>query len=363
MKNAYKLTADIAVNPSSQSVNPINTLVNTLQGAFVSVVKTLTPVKTRKVVVFGSGKMTEKLAGFFNSEKSLGYKFMGAFDVNHPERNVEALKAYCREEKIDEIYFTRSLNEQELINDIADFADSNFIYFRIANNELNKFQNREREVISYFIDEVPVIALRNEPLSSRFNQIVKRGFDIVFSLLALAFLVPFVFPFIALAIKLESRGPIFFVQKRPGYKNQLFGCFKFRSMTVNNDGAKQATKNDKRITKVGAFLRKTSLDELPQFINVLLGDMSVVGPRPNMVNQLEQYSQIINNYSFRHFVKPGITGLAQVNGFRGETDTLDKMEKRVEFDLKYMETWSLWLDIKIVFLTVYNIVKGEENAY
>ena len=134
-------------------------------------------------------------------------------------------------------------------------------------------------------------------------------------------------------------------------------------MTVNNNTEQQATKNDKRITKVGAFLRKTSLDELPQFINVLLGDMSVVGPRPNMIKQLEYYSTVIDNYSFRHFVTPGITGLAQVNGFRGETQTIELMEKRVAYDIQYMQRWSFWLDIKIIFLTAWNMVKGEENAY
>jgi len=360
MKNLYEVaTANLTVNTTSQNpTKTLNTLIASLQLFFVLLVNYLTPIKTRKVVIVGNGHIANKLFNFFTSEKAIAYKYMGSFEVTNSE-NIESFKNFCVNEKIDEVYFSRPASETQLINTLADFADKNFIYFRIASQE-----KQEKELVSYFIDEVPVIALRNEPLSSRWNQITKRAFDIVFSLFALAILVPFVFPIIALAIKLESRGSIFFVQKRPGHKNQLFGCFKFRSMTANHSTSEQqATKNDMRITKVGAFLRKTSLDELPQFINVLLGQMSVVGPRPNMTSQLNMYSQVIDNYSFRHFVKPGITGLAQVNGFRGETDTLDKMEKRVEFDLKYMETWSLWADAKIVFLTVWNIVKGEENAY
>jgi putative colanic acid biosynthesis UDP-glucose lipid carrier transferase len=363
MKNLYE-TATANLTANTVAPNPtktFNTFIASLQLFFVLIVNALTPFKTRRVVIVGNNTVAGKLFNFFTSEKAIAYKYMGSFELNSTE-HIEAFKKYCVAEQIDEVYFSRPLNENILLNDLADFADKNFIYFRIATQETQ--QAKTNELVSYFIDEVPVIALRNEPLSSRWNQITKRSFDIVFSLLALAFLVPFVFPIIALAIKLESRGSVFFIQKRPGYKNQLFGCFKFRSMTANHSTTEQqATKNDMRITKVGAFLRKTSLDELPQFINVLLGQMSVVGPRPNMVSQLDMYSQMIDNYSFRHFVKPGITGLAQVNGFRGETDTLDKMEKRVAFDLKYMETWSLWLDIKIVFLTVWNIIKGEENAY
>jgi len=161
----------------------------------------------------------------------------------------------------------------------------------------------------------------------------------------------------------DAAGPVFFVQKRPGKKNRLFGCYKFRSMRVNGSAEVQATKGDSRITKTGAFLRKTSLDELPQFFNVLLGDMSVVGPRPNMMKQLEEYSKTIDNYQFRHFVTPGITGYAQVSGFRGETREHSMMEKRVKYDVMYMEKWSLFFDIKIIFLTVWNAVRGEENAY
>jgi putative colanic acid biosynthesis UDP-glucose lipid carrier transferase len=150
---------------------------------------------------------------------------------------------------------------------------------------------------------------------------------------------------------------------RPGKQNKLFDCYKFRTMRVNDNTEHQATKNDARITRVGAFLRKTSLDEIPQFFNVLLGNMSVVGPRPNMISQLQEYSSKIQNYRMRHFITPGITGYAQVHGFRGETKEIELMEKRVQYDVQYMENWSLWLDLKIISLTVWNAVNGEKNAY
>jgi putative colanic acid biosynthesis UDP-glucose lipid carrier transferase len=195
------------------------------------------------------------------------------------------------------------------------------------------------------------------------NAQLKRGFDIAFSLLALLFLVPFVFPIVALAIKLESPGPGFFKQLRPGRNNQLFWCFKFRTMRVNNNTEQQATKNDRRITRVGAFLRKTSLDELPQFYNALLGDMSVVGPRPNLVAHLEQYGKVIHEYPLRHQITPGITGYAQISGYRGETKELHQMQERVNHDLWYIENWSLAFDLEIIGRTVWNAVSGEENAY
>ena len=167
----------------------------------------------------------------------------------------------------------------------------------------------------------------------------------------------------AIVIRLDSPGPIFFKQLRPGKKNKLFDCYKFRTMYVNHNGELQATKNDSRITKIGRFMRKTNIDEIPQFFNVLLGNMSVVGPRPNMISQLEEYSKSIGNYKVRHFVTPGITGYAQVNGFRGETKEIGLMEKRVQYDVQYIENWSLALDLKIIFLTIWNMVKGEKNAY
>lgn len=169
---------------------------------------------------------------------------------------------------------------------------------------------------------------------------------------------------VSIAIKLSSPGPIFFKQLRTGFRGKEFYCYKFRTMKVNKDAdTKQATKKDPRKTKVGEFLRKTSIDELPQFFNVWRGDMSVVGPRPHMLKHTKDYSALIDKYMLRHTIKPGITGWAQVNGFRGQTDHLWQMEKRVEYDVWYAENWNFFLDLKIIFLTVWNVFRGEKNAY
>ncbi|HEX8348791.1 MAG TPA: sugar transferase, partial [Hymenobacter sp.] len=195
-------------------------------------------------------------------------------------------------------------------------------------------------------------------------QLSKRIFDIVFSSFVIFGIFPILMPILALLIRMDSPGPIFFKQLRPGKRNQLFPCYKLRTMRTDlGKGELQATKSDPRVTRIGRILRKTSLDELPQFFNVLLGHMSVVGPRPNMISQLEEYSKHIHTYPLRHAVTPGITGYAQVNGYRGETRAPQAMEKRVEYDLKYVENWSFKLDMKIIGKTVWNMVKGEKNAY
>lgn len=196
------------------------------------------------------------------------------------------------------------------------------------------------------------------------NRFVKRTFDIVFSLAFLLTLFPVIFVVVALVIKITSPGPVFFVQERTGKKGKTFKCLKFRTMKVNKDAdTVQAVKNDPRVTRFGAFLRKSNIDELPQFINVLIGDMSIVGPRPHMLKHTVEYSALIEKYMLRHLAKPGITGWAQVNGYRGETKELYQMEKRVEYDVWYIENWSFFLDLKIIYLTVANMIKGEKNAY
>ena len=192
---------------------------------------------------------------------------------------------------------------------------------------------------------------------------MKRGFDIVFSSVFLIFY-PLIYIPVAIAIKITSPGPVYFRQERTGYLGKSFKCLKFRTMRVNADAdSRQATHNDPRKTRIGDFLRRTSIDELPQFINVLRGDMSVVGPRPHMLKHTELYTRLVDSYMVRHAVKPGITGWAQVNGYRGITDELWKMERRVEHDVWYIENWTLLLDLKIVARTVINAVAGEKNAF
>ncbi|GEP96910.1 undecaprenyl-phosphate glucose phosphotransferase [Chitinophaga cymbidii] len=214
-----------------------------------------------------------------------------------------------------------------------------------------------------YMGDFPVISLRREPLEDMQNRLYKRVVDIFFSLFVLVFVLSWLYPLLAVIIKLQSPGPVLFRQLRTGRNNQPFYCYKFRSMRLNNDSdTRQATKNDSRITPIGRFMRKYSLDEFPQFLNVLIGNMSISGPRPHMLKHTEQYSAIINRFMARHYLKPGITGWAQVNGLRGETRDPRLMERRVEHDIWYMENWSLWLDLKIICKTVVNLFGGEENA-
>lgn len=330
---------------------------------------TKTDMAHTRYVIVGTGPAATALYQTMSTNEHLGTKFMGFFDeqvaAQHPYRSqvrggLDELKNYCLQHSIDEIYYTLPLTDRGQLDDLSEFADDNFVYFRIVPDFSAIVQ---KEVNMYFYHNVPMISIRKEPLELASNRAIKRIFDVVFSLAVILLIFPVLFPLIALAIKLESKGPVFFKQLRPGKKNRLFVCYKFRTMRVNNNTELQATKNDPRITRVGGFLRKTNLDELPQFFNVLLGDMSVVGPRPNLVSQLEHYSKLISKYKMRHFVTPGITGYAQVSGYRGETKELRLMEKRVEYDVQYMENWSFMMDMKIIFLTVWNMIKGEKNAY
>ena len=215
-----------------------------------------------------------------------------------------------------------------------------------------------------YMGEFPVLSVRHEPLEDMQSRVKKRLFDVVFSLLVIVFIISWLYPLLALIIKIQSPGPVLFKQLRSGRDNQPFWCYKFRSMHVNaNSDSKQAHKGDSRITAIGRFMRKTSLDEFPQFVNVLFGNMSIVGPRPHMLNHTEEYRAIIDQYMVRQFLKPGITGWAQVNGYRGETKDPSLMQKRVEHDIWYMENWSAMLDLRIVFITIFSILKGEENAF
>lgn len=218
--------------------------------------------------------------------------------------------------------------------------------------------------VSYLGGEFPMITLRPEPLEELGNRFKKRAFDLIFSLVVIIFILSWLYPLIALLIKLESKGPVLFKQLRSGRNDEPFYCYKFRSMKVNADSHHtQATKEDSRITRLGRFMRRNSLDEFPQFLNVLMGDMSIVGPRPHMLKHTEEYRSLIDKFMVRHFSKPGITGWAQVNGLRGETKETEDMERRVEHDIYYIENWSLMWDIRIIFLTVINMMQGEDNAF
>jgi putative colanic acid biosynthesis UDP-glucose lipid carrier transferase len=323
--------------------------------------------ETRDVVIVGITGSGKALHDFFVKNPSNGYRFRGFFSAEDVPGykhltigGLDNIKDYCHKHNIDEIYFALPLTHQHLCRELARFADDQLIHFRIAPDFSNIVANKGN---TFMLNEIPVLTTRRQPLGLLTNSYLKRTFDIVFSLLVICTVFPIVFPLIALAIRLDSEGPIFFKQLRPGKRNKLFECYKFRTMKVNNNTELQASKNDSRITRVGAFLRKTNLDELPQFFNVLFGNMSVVGPRPNLVCHLEEYSKKIQDYKMRHFITPGITGYAQVHGLRGETREPGLMEKRVEYDMSYLENWSLVLDLKIIWLTIWNMVKGDKKAY
>jgi putative colanic acid biosynthesis UDP-glucose lipid carrier transferase len=263
--------------------------------------------------------------------------------------------------KIDELYCSMADLSEDQISNIINFADNNLVTLKFIPTEK---QVLSRSVKFEYYDYIPVISLRDILQDETLNKFVKRIFDIVFSSIIIIGLLSWLTPIIAIIIKWESRGPLFFIQKRNGLNYKEFNCYKFRSMELNDKAdIDLASKNDIRITKVGKFIRKTSIDELPQFFNVLFGDMSVVGPRPHMVSVANLYAANVDKFMARHFVKPGITGLAQTKGFRGEVEKEEDIINRVKYDIFYMENWSILLDIKIIANTIISIIKGDEKAF
>jgi putative colanic acid biosynthesis UDP-glucose lipid carrier transferase len=326
-------------------------------------------IDNRTFVIVGGGRIGQDLYNFFAGNPELGYHLMGFFDdepehIKQKELYVGEVKdciRYVISNKVDEIFCTLPSSQSHKVEQLMVEADKNLIRFKFV-PEYYDFAKRPTYVENF--GHIPVISVRPEPLENMLNRFLKRAFDIGFSLFIIFFVLSWLFPILALMIKLGSKGPVLFVQIRSGRDNKPFKCFKFRSMKVNADSnKKQATKGDARITRLGAFMRRTSVDELPQFLNVLIGNMSIVGPRPHMISHTKQYSQLIDRFMVRHFLKPGITGYAQINGLRGETKTTEAMMKRVEADVWYLENWSFLLDLKIIFLTVWNAVRGEDNAY
>lgn len=315
----------------------------------------------RNVIVIGKNQKTNQLVEVFNNEKGYGYQFYKQFSTSKGEFSLKECLDYVVDNKIDEIYCSIDALEDNHIVQLIDFADKKFKTVKFVPDNKQIFSKKLNfEYYGY----VPVLSLKEIPLKIRTNYLLKRAFDIVFSSLVIVLLLSWLAPLIGIVISLESKGPVYFIQHRKGYDFRLFACWKFRSMATNkNQDHEQATKNDMRVTKVGRFIRKTSMDELPQFYNVLIGNMSVVGPRPLLIKHTNDYVDKIQKFMLRHHVKPGITGLAQVKGYRGEIERDLDMKNRVRLDIFYVENWSLFLDIKIVIQTVINIVKGEEKAY
>ena len=316
----------------------------------------------RKTIIIGNDESVSELKEFFINQKELGYENRRTFKFNHPsDLNLEECFDFILTRNIDEVYCSANELDESQISLLITFCENNFKILKFISKR-GGLLSKKLKTDTYGLSTVQ--SLREMPLSNDFNTILKRTFDIVFSLVIIILLLSWITPIIGLIIKIESRGPVFFKQTRNGIKFREFTCYKFRSMIENNDAdIQQATKNDKRVTKIGKILRKTSLDELPQFFNVLIGNMSVVGPRPHMIKENERYSRSVDKFMVRHFVKPGITGLAQVKGFRGEIETDEDIINRVKYDIYYLENWSLILDLNIVFLTTINFLTGQKKAY
>jgi len=315
----------------------------------------------RVTVIIGDSAKTNQLKEFFEKNPEYGYKCLDVFNLNDSKTQLSHVYDYILKNEVDEIYCSMAEVDNIQLNQIVNFADNNLKVLKFLPDNKDIYS---RKLNYEYYGFLPILSLRQIPFDDPLNKFLKRSLDIIISLLVLVFILSWLTPLLAIIIKIESKGAVFFKQKRNGLDYKEFYCFKFRSMKPNPEAdLHQVSKKDKRITKVGRLLRKTSFDELPQFYNVLLGDMSVVGPRPHMVSHTHMYAENVDKFMVRHFIKPGITGLAQVSGYRGEVETDQDIINRVKYDIFYLENWSLLLDIKIVIQTVLNAIKGEKKAY
>lgn len=330
---------------------------------------------TRSVIFIGNDPANLEVYKELVSDPTMGYRVIGFYsdsiiedapkelkkigDISHDLAKI--IGSTKEPDRVcDDIFCSLSHDEYERIVKIMRFCDRNIIHFFYVPRQ---FGNYRLQLKTERIGNIDVLTNYKEPLLNPTNKFIKRSFDIVFSLIVCLCMLPFI-PIIALIIKIQSPGPLLFKQKRTGLNGKTFVCYKFRSMHVNKESdMEQATKDDPRKFPFGNFMRKTNIDELPQFYNVLKGDMSIVGPRPHMLHHTDIYSSMISKYMVRHFSKPGITGWAQVTGYRGETKELWQMEERVRRDIWYIENWSFWLDIKIIFMTIKSIFKPDKMAY
>lgn len=315
----------------------------------------------RKTIIIGDNLRTRQLKAFFQDNPEFGYKFSKMFPASKDKDFLEETFKYVIEENIDEIYCSMAALTQKQINKIVDFADNNLRVLKFLPDTKDIYAKQLK--IDYY-GYLPILSLRQIPIEEPFNQFLKRTFDIVFSLIIIVCILSWLTPLLAVLIKLESPGPVFFKQPRNGINFKEFNCYKYRSMSIEGTSHIIHTKkNDARVTKLGKFLRRSSIDELPQFFNVLNGEMSVVGPRPHMTYQTEMFAEKIDKFMVRHFVKPGITGLAQVSGYRGEIESDSDIINRVKYDIFYLENWSVFLDVKIIFMTIVSAFKGDKKAY
>lgn len=314
----------------------------------------------RNVIIVGNSENAKQLANLLKTNFDYGCKVLREFNVDNKKEIIEESLYFALNNDVDVIYCSLEKLSKKNIDALIEFSENNLKIVKFL-PETDEIFTRNQNIEYY--DYIPVLSIHKTYLDDPVTKMIKRVFDIFFSILVLVLLLSWLIPILALFIKLESKGPIFFKQGRPGFGEKEFFCYKFRSMRINQTTEKEASKNDPRVTRIGRFIRKTSLDEMPQFLNVLLGDMSVVGPRPHLWSQNKAYGKKINRYMMRHYVKPGITGLAQVKGLRGEIESDEEMKSRISYDVFYIENWSLIMDIKIIIQTVINIFQGEEKAY
>lgn len=317
----------------------------------------------KKVLIIGNGEYYEKILSYLKSEES-GCQLINEIKAGLNKENdfselINALQL-ARIRDVSEIYSTIIPANENEINKIIKIADNNFIRLKFI--PIIEINSKNRIEVKNQIN-LPILNFAKDPLEDLENRIKKRLFDIILSSLVVFFILSWLWPILAILIKLDSKGSVLFKQIRNGRNNKPFVCLKFRTMVPNNESNKlQACKNDHRFTQIGKILRRTNLDELPQFFNVLRGEMSIVGPRPHMLKHTKDYSIVIDSYMKRHFIKPGISGWAQINGYRGNLDKV-MMEKRLKYDLYYIQNWSPWLDLDIAIKTISLTIYGDKNAY
>lgn len=324
-------------------------------------------------LILGGGNMMQMAVDIMTNPFN-GYNIIGFFDDNNDKlinqnteqqinklgKNKDIIK-YIEGHHVDEIYIGLTPSEISWFKELIELCDKKMIrIYYVPDIIYKEFKNSRMKEFG----DIYILQQYNEPLYDLRNRIMKRIFDICFSLTFLCTLFPIILLIVAIISKITMPGPLFFKQKRTGYDGKDFYCYKFRSMKINKEAdTLQAVKDDPRVTKWGRFIRHTNIDELPQFINVLKGDMSLVGPRPHMLAHTDYYSSLISDYMIRHYVKPGITGWAQTHGERGETKTVDDMKRRVKRDIWYIEHWSFWLDIQIICKTVIDMACGDKKAF
>jgi Undecaprenyl-phosphate glucose phosphotransferase len=325
----------------------------------------------RDILIIGAGRAAERFFHNVERDKGLGYRVIGFLDDNGVDSNVrpmilgklDDIADIVGKQKIDEVIIALPKTSEQALAKLVETCENKFIRVNVIPNDYAALEGKR---VVEQVGEFSLVRMREAPLDAPWNKGLKRLFDMLFGGFIMLFIFPPVLIICGLLIKLSSRGPLFFKQLRTGEDGRNFTCFKFRTMHHQPRGDSdtlQALPDDPRLTAIGRFLRRTNLDELPQFWNVLKGDMSVVGPRPHMLKHTEDYKQLINNYMLRHFVKPGVTGWAQVNGLRGATETPEKMDVRVRYDIFYIDNWTFTFDLYIIWRTLISMVRGDKNAY